>query len=129
MSMYRDNLARQLPKQQEAVPYQQPKTGTVPRSERSKQEAKEKLKWLGTILVCIVIALGLVSRYASMVSLSYELESQKSELQALQDDKLKLEQQMLELESPERIKSYAANKLGMKSVQDSNLIILPGSRN
>ncbi|WP_165898671.1 septum formation initiator family protein [Tumebacillus sp. BK434] len=127
--MYRDNLARPLPKQQEAVPYQQPKQGAAPRSERSKREAKEKLKWLGTILVCIVIALGLVSRYASMVSLSYELETQKSQLQGLQDDNLKLEQQMLEMESPERIKSYASNKLGMKSVQDSNLIILPGSSN
>ncbi|ASS75873.1 hypothetical protein CIG75_13525 [Tumebacillus algifaecis] len=130
MSMYRDNLARPLPKQQEAVPYQQPqRTGAAPRSEKSKQEAKEKLKWLGTILVCIIIALGLVSRYASMVSLNYEVERQKLELQSHQDDRLKLEQQTLELESPERIKSYASNKLGMKSVEDKNLIILPGSQN
>ncbi|MFD2170827.1 septum formation initiator family protein [Tumebacillus lipolyticus] len=128
MSMYRDNLARPLPKQQETVQVK-PKTGVAPRSERSKQEAKEKLKWLGTILVCIVVALGLVSRYASMVDINYAVEKQKGELQTLKDEQLKLEQQMLELESPERIKGYASNKLGMKMVGDDNLILLPGSRN
>jgi cell division protein FtsL len=128
MSMHRDNLARPLPQQQETVQYQ-PKTGGISRSEKSKQEAKEKLKWLGTILLCIIIALGIVSRYASMVSLNYAVEEQKEKLQALQDDKLKLEQQMLELESPDRIKGYASNKLGMKAVGDDNLIILPGSKN
>jgi cell division protein FtsL len=118
MSMYRDNLARPLKKSQESASYEQ-----------AKAQAREKLLWLATILVCIVVALGLVGRYASMVSLNYEVQEQKKQLQALQDERLKLEQQMLELQSAERIKSYAANKLGMKPVQPNQIIVLPGAKN
>jgi cell division protein FtsL len=127
MSMYRDNLARPLKKSQESASYKQQQSSA--RSEQAKAQAREKLLWLATILVCIVVALGLVGRYASMVSLNYEVQEQKKQLQALQDERLKLEQQMLELQSAERIKSYAANKLGMKPVQPNQIIVLPGAKN
>ena len=127
MSNYRDNLARPLHKPQETASYkQQPQAA---RSPQSKAQAREKLLWLATIVVCIVIALGLVGRYASMISLNYSVQKQEQTLQSMQDDRLKLEQQMLELEAAERIKSYAANKLGMKPVQPDQIVVLPGAKN
>jgi cell division protein FtsL len=129
MSMYRDNLARPLQKPQEKPSYT-PKQNAVPkRSPQSRAVAREKLLWLGTILFCVIIALALVGRYAGMVSLNYSVQDQKDKLQGLNDNKLKLEQQMLELESPDRIKSYAQNKLGMKPVEQNQVVILPGSAN
>lgn len=127
MSMYRDNLARPLQKPQETASYKQQPAPA--RSAQSKAQAREKLLWLATILFCIVIAIGLVSRYAGMISLNYDVQKQEKELQAMQDERLKLEQQMLELEAAERIKNYAANKLGMKPVQPDQIVVLPGAKN
>ncbi|HEU4962543.1 MAG TPA: cell division protein FtsL [Bacilli bacterium] len=129
MSMYRDNLARNLPQKQESAQRQtSTSTHVQPRTEQSKAAAREKLKWLGTILVCIVIALTLVGRYAHMVSMNYQIQEQKDQLQAINDEKLRLEQEMLELSSAERIKNVAANQLGMKTVGQDQIVILQGSQ-
>lgn len=127
MSTYRDNLARPLPNRQETTQYA-PKQ-SAQRSPEAKMQAREKLLWLATILFCVAVSLVLVARYAHMVSLNYSIEQQKIELQEERDKSLKAEQQVLELESPERIKSYAANKLGMKQADDKSLVIVPGSTN
>jgi cell division protein FtsL len=124
MSMYRDNLARSLPKQQETPKYA-PTAPKVNRSAESKKQAREKLKWLGTVVFCIAVTLVLVSRYAGMVSMNYQIQDGKNQLQALQDSNLKLEAQELQLESPERIKDVAVNQLGMKQVSDKDIVVLP----
>jgi len=131
MSMHRDNLARKLPQQQTAATTYAPQTDArkAVRSAESKALAREKLLWLGTILICIAIAIGLVMRYASMAGLSYQIEEQKLQFQKLKEEQMKLEMQVLELESAERIKDYATNKLGMKQVDDKSLVILPGDGN
>ena len=129
MSMHRDNLARTLPEQQVTTSYAPKKKQSSARSPEAKALAREKLLWLGTVLFCIVVALGLVARYANMAGISYQIETQKQEYQALKEQKLKLEMQVLELESAERIKDFATNKLGMKQVDESNFVILPGSKN
>lgn len=126
MSTYRDNLARPLPNKQETTQYA-PKKTTAASSPEAKRIAREKLLWLATILFIVAVSLVLVSRYAHMVSLNYSIEQQKVNLQDLRDKSLKAEQQVLELESPERIKSYATNKLGMKQAGDNNLVIVPGT--
>jgi len=130
MSVQRDNLARPLhkPQEQQQTHYS-PNRSTTTRSAGSKAQAREKLLWLGTILVCIVLALGVTARYAGMVQLNYQIEAQKVDLQKMKDQQLSLEKQVLELESPERIKGFAANKLGMKHVDDGQLIVVPGSKN
>lgn len=128
MSTYRDNLARSLPNKQETTQYAPKKTPAAVTPE-AKRIAREKLLWLLTILFIITVSLVLVSRYAHMVSLNYAIEKQKLDLQDMRDKSLKAEQQVLELESPERIKSYAANKLGMKQADDKNLVIVPGTHN
>jgi cell division protein FtsL len=125
MSMYRDNLARSLPKQQETPKYA-PTQPKVNRSAESKKQAREKLRWLGTVIFCIAVTLILVSRYAGMVSTNYQIQDGKDTLQALQDKNLKLEAQELQLESPERIKDVATNQLGMKQGSDKQIIVLPG---
>lgn len=125
MSMYRDNLARPLPKKQETTRYAPAQK--VNRTAEQKAIAREKVAWLGTILLCVAISVVLVSRYAGMVSLNYAIQDQQNKLQALQDSNLKLEQQELTLESPDRIRDYAQNVLHMKPVTDSQLVILPGS--
>lgn len=131
MSMYRDNLARPLPQPQETVQRQTQTsnaTHTNTRSAHSRELAKEKLKWLGTIVICIAVALVLVGRYAHMVSMNYSIQEQKVELRAMKDEQLRLEQQMLELSSADRIKTYAANHLGMKTVGQDQIVILQGSQ-
>ncbi|MGZ4106801.1 MAG: cell division protein FtsL [Tumebacillaceae bacterium] len=125
MSMYRDNLARSLPKQQETPKYA-PTAPKVNRSAESKAQAKEKIKWLGTVVFCIAVSLVLVSRYAGMVSLNYQIQEGKDSLQKVLDNNLKLEAQALQLESPDRIKDFAQNKLGMHSVTDKQIVVLPG---
>jgi len=127
MSIQRDNLARPLHKPQEQKQTQYaPQKQPAKRSEQSKAVAREKLRWLGTVVVCVVLALCVAGRYAGMISLNYEIEAKKGTLQKLQDEQLSLEKQVLELESPERIKGFATNKLGMKQVDDGQLIVVPG---
>ena len=127
MSIQRDNLARPLHKPQEKQQKQYaPNRSTKARSAQSKAQAREKLRWLGTVLVCIVLALCVVGRYAGMVSTNYQIEAQKSELQKNKDAQLSLEKQVLELESPDRIKGFAKNKLGMVQVEDGQLIVVEG---
>ncbi|MGB8954779.1 MAG: hypothetical protein WCC10_05360 [Tumebacillaceae bacterium] len=128
MSTYRDNLARPLPNKQETTQYA-PKKTTAASSPEAKRIAREKLLWLATILFIVTVSLVLVSRYAHMVSLNYSIEQQKLNLQDARDKSLKAEQQVLELESPDRIKSFATNKLGMKQAEDNNLVIVPGTDN
>ncbi|KEO83187.1 cell division protein FtsL [Tumebacillus flagellatus] len=122
MSTYRDNLARPLP-QAEPAPSYQPSKQPV-RSPQQKAEAKDKLKWLFTVVFCLGIIISLAGRYAHMVGLNYQLEQQRSQLQAMKDQQLKLEQQVLQMESADRIKSVAANQLGMKPVQDNKMVIV-----
>lgn len=124
MSTYRDNLARPLPKKQETTSYAKPPK--INRTAEQKAVAREKLAWLGTVLVCIAISIVIVSRYASMTSMNYAIQNQKDILQQVQDKNLKLEQTELQLESPDRIKDFAQNTLGMKPATDSQLLILQG---
>jgi cell division protein FtsL len=127
MSIQRDSLARPLHKPQEQKQNQYaPKPQTSSRNPQQKAAAREKLRWLGTIVVCIVLALCVVARYAGMVSLNYQIEEKKADLQKMQDEQLSLEKQVLELESPDRIKGFATNKLGMTQVDDGQLIVVEG---
>ncbi|MBL0388005.1 cell division protein FtsL [Tumebacillus sp. ITR2] len=128
MSTYRDNLARPLPQAEPAPSYQPKKQPN--RSPQQKAEAKNKVKWLITVIFCLAVTISLAGRYAHMVSLNYQLENQRGELQAMKDQQLKLEQQVLQMESAERIKSVATNQLGMKQVQDNQMIVVQqGSKN
>jgi cell division protein FtsL len=127
MSMHRDNLARPL-QSPESAPQHKPMVRPKTTVRKARLNTKEKLKWLGTIAFCIAIALCLVGRYASMVSLNYALEEKKVKLQDLKDQNLKAEQKVLELEAPDRIKGFAANKLGMKVVGDRNIVVLPEAK-
>jgi len=128
MSIHRDNLARTLPQTQPA-PIQTPHPHRAPaRTPEQKALAREKLLWLGTILVCVAILLGLVGRYASMVAVNYEIKEQQVAFSKLREEQMRLEMQVLELESADRIKDFAANKLNMKQVDESNFVVLPGSK-
>lgn len=127
MSTFRDNLARTLP-QAEPTPQYQPQKQPA-RSPQQKREAKEKLKWLVTVVFCVGIAILLASRYAHMIGLNYQLEQQRAELQVMKDQQLKLEQQVLQLQAPDRIKNVAQNQLGMKQVDESKMVIVQGSKN
>ncbi|PWK11625.1 cell division protein FtsL [Tumebacillus permanentifrigoris] len=129
MSTYQDNLARTLPQQQPAPQYQPQKQHQPARSPQQKQEAREKVKWLFTVVFCLSIAISLAGRYAHMVSLNYQLESERHNLQTMKDQQLKLEQQVLQMEAPERIKSVATNQLGMKQVDEHKMVIVQGSKN
>jgi cell division protein FtsL len=129
MSTFRDNLARNLPQQQPAPQYQPQKQHQPTRSPQQKREAREKVKWLFTVIFCLTIAIALAGRYAHMVSLNYQLETERASLQTMKDEQLKLEQQVLQMEAPERIKSVATNQLGMKQVDEHKMVIVKGSAN
>jgi cell division protein FtsL len=77
--------------------------------------SKEKLAWMGTILLCIAIAVILISRYALIAEQNYELLAMRQQAASLQAGNSMLRDQVNQLSSPDRI-IQIAKQLGMKEV-------------
>lgn len=105
-----------LPKEQVLEPKTQ---GAVERSHAIRASALERARTrdrfglILTLLVCMGIALFLVSRYATMVSENYQIQAMQSTLSHDVTRDASLQSIVYELSSPTRILNIATNILHM----------------
>lgn len=101
------NSARSLPA------YRPTDTHAMARRTAMNKTSKEKLKWMGTVVICTVIGTGLVYRYAEIAQANLAVEEMKQQVMDKQDEVAKLTKVKQDLERPSRIISIAKEKLGM----------------
>lgn len=96
-----------------AVAIQYPKTTTGTRKKRKVRQrikrlpASEKILYLCSIIICVALAVVVVSRYAVVAELNVAIEKQSEAIQQTKEVNLQLESDIKELSSIERIREFA----------------------
>lgn len=97
-----------------AAPQTKRETRTVSRRVIRKKglPVKEKLLYLGTIVVFFLITSGVLSQQATLTELDYEIQLKEDQIVQLESEMATLEDQAKDLLKPDRI-IRIAEKLGM----------------
>ncbi|MFC6331369.1 cell division protein FtsL [Paenibacillus septentrionalis] len=82
----------------------------------------EKLLYLMTVLVCVIVASIIISRYADIYNINLHIKQVNSEMQSMQLDVQQLEREVQTLNDPERIRKYAESQ-GMYSSLESGIVV------
>jgi len=82
----------------------------------------EKLLYLMTVLVCVIVASIIISRYADIYNINLHIKQINSEMQSMQLDVQQLEREVQTLNDPERIRKYAESQ-GMYSSLESGIVV------
>ncbi|GGK15635.1 hypothetical protein GCM10010965_05760 [Caldalkalibacillus thermarum] len=103
------HLSRQQHKQEPKQPSQhQPHP-----QGQSLLSSREKMLYLFAVLIVIAALSLLMARGALLTEMNYELQALERELEHLEENNAKLEVEVIQLSSPERILAIAQNELGM----------------
>lgn len=94
------------------IPKTRPKTQRVSRKviRRKGLPIKEKLLYLGTVIVFVLITSGVLSQQAELSKINYEIQQTESRINQVKAEITTLEAEEKELLDPERIKKIAAEK-------------------
>ncbi|EGL82167.1 cell division protein FtsL [Caldalkalibacillus thermarum TA2.A1] len=103
------HLSRQQHKQE---PKQPPQHQPHPQGQ-SLLSSREKMLYLFAVLIVIAALSLLMARGALLTEMNYELQALERELEQLEENNAKLEVEVIQLSSPERILAIAQNELGM----------------
>lgn len=109
------------PLREYALPQERLVSQNSPRADLAKErmraldaaQTRDRLGLIGTLLVCMLIALFLVSRYATLVSNNYQVQGLKIVLSHQETRDAALQSTVYELSSPTRILNIAENILKM----------------
>lgn len=74
---------------------------------------RTRFLYAGIFLIAFLLGLGLTWRYVQVTATGYEIVRMKKELKAMELENQRLEMQLENLQTLERIESVAINKLGM----------------
>lgn len=85
----------------------------IPR-ERAVAETRDRVGMIAALLVCSVIAVFVVNRYAALTQMNYQLQNMRATLSHQTASDAALQEKMYELSSPVRILGIAENILKMK---------------
>ncbi|WP_044642468.1 cell division protein FtsL [Risungbinella massiliensis] len=69
--------------------------------------AREKLLYLSSVVVCVGLAIGVISQYAKVTELSVSIQNTENEIQQIKEVNLQLETEKKRLGSVERIRQFA----------------------
>ncbi|MDQ0339215.1 cell division protein FtsL [Caldalkalibacillus uzonensis] len=122
-----ENRNRRLNNQQKQ---QEPKQTSHHQSKTKGQSllaSREKMLSVFAVLIVIATLSLLMARGAMLSEMNYELQALERELEKLEETNAKLEVEVIQLSSPERILAIAQNELGM-SMQERTVKILSKSR-
>lgn len=72
---------------------------------------QEKLLYLFTIVVCVVVAGFIIFRYAQIYEMNVQMQKISKEIETLKQENIKLETKIAQLQNPQRI-AEEAQKLG-----------------
>lgn len=86
----------------------------------------EKLLYLMTVLVGVVIASVIIFRYADIYDINLHIKQVNSEMQGMEIQMQQLERQVQALSNPERIREFAEAQ-GMSSSLESGIVVKKSS--
>ncbi|MDQ0059396.1 cell division protein FtsL [Paenibacillus harenae] len=86
---------------------------------------QEKLLYLFTILMCVVVAFVIISRYAQIYDMNLQIKQLNNEYQTMNVEMEELKKQVEMLNDPERIRKMAETQ-GMVSITDSGITVKTG---
>lgn len=86
---------------------------------------QEKLLYLFTILMCVVVAFVIISRYAQIYDMNLQIKQLNNEYQTMNVEMEELKKQVEMLSDPERIRKMAETQ-GMVSITDSGITVKTG---
>ncbi|QAY65416.1 cell division protein FtsL [Paenibacillus protaetiae] len=116
------NLAMQPKKKPEQQPvYRETKKIVV---KKNPLPTREKLLWLFTIVVLVVVAGTIIFRYAQIYNTNLEIKQLKNEYNAVNLDIKEMQKQVESLSDPDRITAIAKSQ-GMISSMDSEITVDP----
>lgn len=76
-------------------------------------ELREKLFYLAVVVIIVLVAGAIMSRYALISQYNYEIQKTTEQIVSIQEGNKSLQLKIDELSSPERIKKIAENEMGM----------------
>ena len=112
-------------------PKRKPQQETVVREtkkvviKRKSLPVQEKLLYLFTILICVVVAGVIIFRYAQIYDMNLQITKLNSEYQSINVELEELKKQVEMLSDPERIRRIAESQ-GMVSGEDSSITVRTG---
>lgn len=120
MAYVNGNLALQ-PKQKQNNETEIVETKRVVVTRRS-LPVQEKLLYLLTVLICVVVAGVIISRYAQIYSMNVEMKQMNSNLKTVSVEMEDLKKQVETLGDPERIRKLAESQ-GMVNSTEGGIIL------
>lgn len=80
----------------------------------------EKLMYLGSVIVCVALAVLVISRFAMTTEINLAIQETEREIQEAKEVNLQLETEKKKLESVERIRQYAEKK-GLQLINTTSI--------
>jgi cell division protein FtsL len=96
-----------------ARPLERPYTETNKKRAKSPSKALpvgEKMLYLFSVIVCVALAVSVLSRYAKATELNVAIRNTELEISKTQKENLQLESEIRKLRSVERIQQFAESK-------------------
>ncbi|WP_025028061.1 cell division protein FtsL [Caldalkalibacillus mannanilyticus] len=108
-------------------PKQQPKPNKQQHvsSQRKILSSGEKLLYIACIIGIVVLLSMLLSRYATITQLNYEIQALEKEVKTIEEVNMNLELIVAEYSSPERIRKVAQEELGMVEKNPNVKVLKP----
>lgn len=89
---------------------------------KTKSKVKVKLKVVGSIMAIAIISLLTLTRFASIIRLTYDIRTVKSDIKKVQEANENTRVQIAKVSNIKSIEETAVNKLGM-IIPDKNQIV------
>ncbi|WP_409341249.1 cell division protein FtsL [Paenibacillus sp. MBLB4367] len=86
---------------------------------------QEKLMYLFTVFVCVVVAGVIIWRYAQIYEMNNNIQSIQSKLKKLEAENSTLKQEVNKLMDPNRLK-IEVEKNGLKPIDETQVVHVPG---
>lgn len=123
MAYVNGNLALQPKRKQDRQPEIKEKKRVV--VTRKSLPVQEKLLYMFTVVICVIVAGVIISRYAQIYSMNLEIKQLNSDYQAVNVELEDLKKQVEMLSDPERIRKLAETQ-GMVSTMEGGIMVNTG---
>lgn len=94
------------------------------RRKKTNNRVKIKLKMIGSIMVIGLVSLLTLTRFASMIRLTYDIRGVKAEIKKVQEANENTRVQMAKMSNIKSIEETAVNKLGMVIPEKAQVVYM-----
>ncbi len=111
---------QQVKKRQRALPLEEKKQQVAVQG----VGPQTKLKLVGMVFCCFLLALAVVVQYSRVVGTTREISGREREIAQIQDNNRRLQLEVSRLSSLQRIEEIAVNELGMRRPESGQVVIV-----